>query len=87
MFDYLPTRVRLRQKQMDVPDYCPMCNGDSETISHVLVSCSFAISCWFMAGLVNGVLVPISFDSWLADSFDRWNNDQRCKASMLCWAI
>lgn len=72
---------------MDVTNLCPMCNGDMERIEHVLISCPFATNCWFSAGLANGVNVPDSFGSWLADCFDYMNEDHKCIAAMLCWGI
>uniref|UniRef100_A0A803Q469 Reverse transcriptase zinc-binding domain-containing protein n=1 Tax=Cannabis sativa TaxID=3483 RepID=A0A803Q469_CANSA len=42
----LPTKVQFSTKNVNVDLYCPFCNSALETISHILIKCRFARSCW-----------------------------------------
>lgn len=87
MVGCIPTRVQLRQRYVDVSVCCPLCNVDPESTYHVFVSCPISSACWFAFGdMVNGVTFG-SFKSWLIACFDKLDNEQRCRVSMLCWAI
>lgn len=83
----LPTRVQLRQKNVEASHIFPMRGIHSETISHILVSCAFATSCWFYAGLSTGVNIPDSFGAWLASFFELNDVEKACEAAGLCWTI
>ncbi|KAM6546525.1 hypothetical protein CsatB_027261 [Cannabis sativa] len=45
----LPTKVQLQTKYVNVDLHCPFCLNSYETISHVLMECQFARSCWNLA--------------------------------------
>ncbi|KAM6546071.1 hypothetical protein CsatB_026807 [Cannabis sativa] len=62
----LPTKVQLSTKKVNVDLYCPFCNLAVETISHALLECRFARSCWCVS------IVPASVDSV---GFNRWFSD------------
>uniref|UniRef100_A0A803QMW8 RNase H type-1 domain-containing protein n=1 Tax=Cannabis sativa TaxID=3483 RepID=A0A803QMW8_CANSA len=47
----LPTKVQLDTKHVNVDLTCPLCHVDIETISHVLMHCDFAKSCWNISAI------------------------------------
>lgn len=67
----LLTRVQLRQKQVDVPLVCPMCDLNPETILHIFVTFNYTSSCWSYVAPVVDLSTPDSFGSWLALLFDK----------------
>jgi hypothetical protein len=46
-----PTRVRLQEKHVSCPLFCPICSSDDETDWHVLFSCTTSLQAWQSAGL------------------------------------
>ncbi|KAM6542489.1 hypothetical protein CsatB_006936 [Cannabis sativa] len=62
----LPTKVQLSTKKINVDLYCPFCNSAVETISHVLLECRFASSCWCVS-IVPAGAVSDGFNKWLSD--------------------
>lgn len=53
LMDRLSTRELLKRKNMELQDYdCVLCTSSTEeTISHLLIKCPFASSCWNWIGL------------------------------------
>ncbi|KAM6542808.1 hypothetical protein CsatB_007255 [Cannabis sativa] len=83
----LPTCVNLRTKHVDIPSLCPVCHASPETVSHILLSCNFATSCWNHIGLPAGVYLDHSFASWLDSLFTILDEDRVCSLSMVCWSL
>jgi hypothetical protein len=42
------TTDRLAKRGLKHPERCPLCDQDSETLGHILVSCVFAREFWFL---------------------------------------
>ncbi|KAM1857414.1 hypothetical protein ACFX14_007525 [Malus domestica] len=45
--DILPTKVNLHKKGVGVEVACGVCQGEEETVAHVLLTCPFARAVWF----------------------------------------
>ena len=82
----LPTATNLTSKSVDIPSTCAVCNAHEETVTHALIECSFAKSCW-ISSPVGFVGHCSSFLGWLDHIFTRYNNDECNVAVMLCWRI
>ncbi|XP_062089021.1 uncharacterized protein LOC133795583 [Humulus lupulus] len=84
----LPTRFQLGYRKITLPSsLCPICSRYAETIPHCLVGCSFAMACWWFAGLPVVAIGDNSFGGWLQDRFKVWGDDMRHMAVMVCWAL
>ncbi|XP_060974183.1 uncharacterized protein LOC133039333 [Cannabis sativa] len=83
----LPTCVNLRTKHVDVPPVCPVCQAALETTPHILLSCTFASSCWHHMGLPAGVSLDLSFASWLDSLFQSLDSDRVCSLAMVTWSL
>lgn len=64
------TADRLARRNLDHPVHCPLCDQDTETINHLLLSCFFAREFWFLLFKSFGLqsLAPQQDDC----SFMRW---------------
>lgn len=83
----LPTKVQLQSKHVNIDAMCPQCQLEPETISHALLTCSFAKDCLDkLRGVIDGE-VQESFTDWLSCTFDNWDTKQRQEAAMLCWSL
>lgn len=83
----LPTKTILRSRHVSIDAVCPYCQSQRETISHCLVECSFAQSCWHQLGIGVQTTVAGSFASWLQQNLHLVNGDKKKELAMLCWAI
>uniref|UniRef100_A0A803NIV3 RNase H type-1 domain-containing protein n=1 Tax=Cannabis sativa TaxID=3483 RepID=A0A803NIV3_CANSA len=72
----LPTRVQLLTKHVDVPCLCVFCNVHDESISHVLLECPYAQSCWNRAGVnITAAAAGFDFSLWF-ETLDQWSYAQ-----------
>lgn len=78
---YLPTKDNLICKRVAVLSLCPVCNIESETVLHTLVTCQFARMCWNHAGIVVDDRDCTSFAQWLSLEMEVYTK-QRCSDSM-----
>lgn len=83
----LPTRVNLIVKRVQVNEICPFCNGESETIIHVLVSCPFANQCWIRRGGFVPSAEDYTFDGWLRQMLDHTGKEGHGEILTMCWSI
>lgn len=83
----LPTLVQLQHKQVTVQARCPVCDSESETILHSLVTCTLASQCWSV--LSDNIICETAteFTEWLNHVFKVSSEDQNAEIVMLCWAI
>uniref|UniRef100_A0A803PUD0 Reverse transcriptase domain-containing protein n=1 Tax=Cannabis sativa TaxID=3483 RepID=A0A803PUD0_CANSA len=83
----LPTKVQLQTKHVHVDLLCPFCLNSVETISHVLMECRFAQSCWNLASptVISGS--PIDFGSWFMGVLDTQSSAVSVDAAMVSWSI
>ncbi|KAM6544052.1 hypothetical protein CsatB_008499 [Cannabis sativa] len=82
----LPTKVQLSTKKINVDLYCPFCNNAVETISHVLLECRFASSCWTVSIVPAGV-VSHGFNNWLSDLVSHQSAAVVKEAACVSWKI
>lgn len=66
---------------------CPVCQNDAETIVHILVTCSFADTCWRVAGLPRIASTFYSFKDWLQVIFQTYKKEEIQRAIMICWML
>ncbi|KAL8149999.1 hypothetical protein AgCh_006858 [Apium graveolens] len=83
----LPTKDNLRLKKVDVNTCCPVCQHDAETIIHILVHCSFADTCWRVAGLVRITNEFHTFREWLQWVLKTYRREEIHRAIMICWML
>lgn len=61
----LPTKDNLLCKRVAVLNLCPVCNLETETVLHTLVTCQFAKMCWNHAKIVVNDHDCKNFSQWL----------------------
>lgn len=83
----LPTKDMLCMKQVNVNILCPLCNMESESARHVLVSCTFAQSCWDLIGGNGDSNYTGDFLAWITNVLDTWEIEKKCTGVLLCWSI
>lgn len=83
----LPTKVQLRQKHVNIDCICPSCQVERESISHILIECSFAKACWVKTGITVSSVVQGSFTGCLDSILSQAEQEKRSIAFMTCWAI
>ncbi|MDV3193975.1 MAG: hypothetical protein Q8835_02880, partial [Sweet potato little leaf phytoplasma] len=86
---FLPTRVNLHIRGMDIFTGCPMCSMAVESIDHCLFSCSKAKEIWRLTFCHD--LLERDFNHWFED---RWialceilSRDELRLIAVTCWAI
>lgn len=83
----LPTKTLMRSKHVQVDSSCPLCQQQRESISHCLVQCSFARSCWARVDADTNMVAGISFATWLDGCLKSTQGETRKMIAMACWAI
>uniref|UniRef100_A0A803QEC5 Reverse transcriptase zinc-binding domain-containing protein n=1 Tax=Cannabis sativa TaxID=3483 RepID=A0A803QEC5_CANSA len=83
----LPTKVQLTTKHVNVDLFCPFCNNFFETISHVLLECSFSYSCWNLSSLSAVQGFNTDYSSWFFTILDTKPAEISVEAAMLSWNI
>lgn len=83
----LPTREQLSLKHVQLSVVCHVCNLETETTMHCLVSCHFAKQCW-------NILMPdmqwedeTDFSVWLATVLASTSIKKKAEVVTLCWHI
>ncbi|XP_060961018.1 uncharacterized protein LOC133031516 [Cannabis sativa] len=82
----LPTKVQLGTKNVNVDLYCPFCNSALETITHVLIECRFAQSCWCVSSVPAGV-VNADFNTWFFDLSRTASTAVVKEAAVISWRL
>ncbi|KAM6547829.1 hypothetical protein CsatB_019505 [Cannabis sativa] len=84
----LPTRTQLQTKHVDVPAACVFCHSSAESISHVLLECQFAQSCWNRAAVCTATAaVGSDFSLWFESLLHRGRVGMVEEGSMVAWSI
>lgn len=83
----LPTADLLRMKKVDCPEYCQVCQNDSESIIHILVNCDLAKECWVLFNIQVNTDDNETFAEWTTQIFQALNKEQICLFIMICWYI
>ncbi|XP_050233384.1 uncharacterized protein LOC126681873 [Mercurialis annua] len=83
----LPTRCCLRQRGMSINTDCPLCLSSEETITHLLLSCTFAKYCWALTDLMVPVHPCHDLKIWLDHVFCTATSYVQQRTVMLLWAI
>ncbi|XP_060960654.1 uncharacterized protein LOC133031222 [Cannabis sativa] len=82
----LPTCLQLVSKHVSISSSCPVCKSHPETTVHALLNCQLALHCWSTLGITLNITLS-SFGNWLHEAFLKLDEDQVCRAVMLCWAL
>ncbi|KAM6582578.1 hypothetical protein CsatB_009580 [Cannabis sativa] len=82
----LPTKVQLSTKKINVDLYCPFCNMAVETITHILLDCCFAKSCWCVSSVPTGVDYD-GFNGWFFDLIEQQSAAVVNEAACVSWKI
>lgn len=83
----IPVRNRLRNKGIDVPIICPVCERDVEHLLHVFFDCSFASQCWQKTNFDPDVLNVDSAPSWLLTKLCVEGDDNIISIAQALWGI
>ncbi|KAM6568466.1 hypothetical protein CsatB_016451 [Cannabis sativa] len=83
----LPTKVQLQTKHVVVPLSCPFCNAERETISHVLIECHFARSCWNRSAINSSSSAVSDFRGWFIMVTAARNSSSAAEVLMIAWQI
>ncbi|KAH9687401.1 Nicastrin [Citrus sinensis] len=82
----LPTADNLVRRRVDIMPTCSLCNAYNETVTHALLECGFAKSCWISSDV--GVLGHYSsFLDWQELIFSTYSRENCQLAAMVCWRI
>ncbi|KAM6566616.1 hypothetical protein CsatA_025744 [Cannabis sativa] len=82
----LPTKVQLSTKKINVDLYCPFCNMAVETITHILLDCRFAKSCWCVSSVPTGVGYD-GFNGWFYALIEQQSAAVVNEAACVSWKI
>lgn len=82
----LSTAENLVQRRVDIMPTCSLCHACSETVTHALLECGFAKSCW-MSSAVGSLGHYSSFLEWLESIFSTYSRENCQLAAMICWRI
>lgn len=83
----LPTKTVLYSRYVPIDTRCPVCNGEDESIRHILVECPFADQCWRSIGRVCSNSGENGFPSWLEATLSQTRKDEHATIVTLCWNI
>ena len=70
------TAERRKRHNLQQQDLCALCNQESETISHLLVGCSFSRQIWYRI-LLRGRWHAVSPQSPNSNFVDWWNDGRK----------
>ncbi|KAH9683148.1 reverse transcriptase domain-containing protein [Citrus sinensis] len=82
----LPTTSNLVHRRVAIAPTCSLCNACNETVTHALLECGFARSCW-ISSAVGALGHYTSFLGWLEFIFTMYNKENCQLAAMICWRI
>ena len=82
----LPTADNLVRRRVDIMPTCSLCHACNETVTHALLECGFAKSCW-MSSAVGFLGHYSSFLDWLESIFSTYSRENCQLAAMICWRI
>jgi hypothetical protein len=87
----LPTRVRLKEKQVNCPLNCPLCESEEEDDWHVIYGCEYSKRAWQAAG-VEHLILPflqqgVSTKDCLLKLCRNRDVDEAGKAATLLWLL
>ncbi|KAM6550825.1 hypothetical protein CsatB_000633 [Cannabis sativa] len=83
----LPTKSQLQTKHVHVNDLFPLCNAERETISHVMITCSFLKASWNRLEIGVPTEVNGTFSTWLKEVYSRFVGSERRLISIVVWAL
>lgn len=83
----LPTKDNLIKKKVAVIQSCPVCNLESETVFHTLVTCQFAELCWNHADVNIDRGGCTSLSQWIGLIINKHDNKKIQAVCMLCWEL
>jgi len=87
--DALPTYVNLYKRGIEIDVICPVCGGDYETPTHILLDCDFATDFWGKSPfrLCTSNRRQRNFGAWCHDMLSVLNDDQSGLLVTLIWGL
>ncbi|KAL8461911.1 hypothetical protein ACS0TY_033110 [Phlomoides rotata] len=89
--DFLPTKVRLRQKHIPINSLCGLCGKDIESSWHLFMQCDIALSCWDLSGFrekLEGMVVHVeSLSELFLRVFSELDKESVSSFLMVGWRI
>lgn len=85
--NFLLTKDLLRSRRVEVNPLCPVCNEESETILHSLVTCSFATVCHWTVSSAANTDENITFKEWMQLLCNDRNEFEVQNHAMICWQL
>ena len=79
----LPTATNLVYRRVVIVPTCSVCNACNETVTHALLECGFARSCW-ISFAVGALGHYTSFLVWLEFIFTTYSKKNCQLAAMIC---
>nr|DAD25053.1 TPA_asm: hypothetical protein HUJ06_026517 [Nelumbo nucifera] len=83
----LPYKDQLARCGIQLDTSCHLCNTNVESLSHVLLSCSYAQACWSKVGISVNVSNHASFADCLLEFLAETDYDKSGRACMVLWSI
>ncbi|XP_073024431.1 uncharacterized protein [Primulina eburnea] len=89
--DFLPCRLKLQSRNIQVPSCCVICESGLENNWHVFIDCPYAKECWKIAKLdrlvMNCAKEAVSFTHWLFESLNKFPKAALTVLSATLWSI
>lgn len=85
--NYIPVRILLRRKGVNIPILCPVCGVDVEHLRHIFLECSFAVGCWNELGLGFDNSQIFSCSKWLLQKLAVEPLDRLAQIATVLWGI
>lgn len=85
--DNLPVKSRLREKGVDIPNTCPMCDADIENSMHLFFGCQYATGCWDAVHLKHDLGEVTSASQWVLCQLETAKNEELMNMCVVLWGI
>ena len=83
----VPVRNMLREKGVDIPILCPMCNIEVEHLLHIFFDCKFASECWKVMNLSYDMRNADSASNWLLHKLATTTDEEASVIATVLWGI
>ncbi|XP_060968547.1 uncharacterized protein LOC133036086 [Cannabis sativa] len=81
----LPTCLQLVTRHVNISPTCPIFKSQPKSITHALISCSFAQACWHHAQPSVNATANTTVGMWLSNVFTASDMETNYRTLMLCW--
>ncbi|XVF82038.1 hypothetical protein PTKIN_Ptkin16aG0010900 [Pterospermum kingtungense] len=87
MINILPTCDNLVVRRVTVENICPVCRGDSESVFHLFVDCSYAKCCWYASPVGYRRGSCQNFADWLQFLFNHMFSSDLAIVVLVIWQL